>query len=51
MVLDAVKKWHRTQATRNHPDRGGSVQVMQAINAVADELTREITAVFDAAGN
>lgn len=50
MVMEAVKKWHRTQATRNHPDRGGNVQVMQAINAVADELTREITAVFDAAG-
>ena len=50
LVLDAIKKWHRTQATRNHPDRGGDVRVMQTINSVADDLTKEITAIFDAAG-
>lgn len=50
MVLEAVRKWHRTHAMRNHPDRGGRVEVAQAINAAGDELTREIAAVFDAAG-
>lgn len=46
-VLDAVKKWHRKQAVRNHPDRGGDTRVMQVVNTVADDLTRDITTVFD----
>lgn len=47
-VLEAVKRWHRTHAMRNHPDRGGSVQVAQAINSAMDELTRDIEAAFAA---
>lgn len=48
-VLEAVKRWHRKQGVRHHPDRGGSTEVMQAINDVTDELTKDIEAVFDAA--
>jgi hypothetical protein len=42
-VLDAVKQWHRRAALAHHPDRGGSVATMQAINAAADDLAAEIT--------
>lgn len=42
-VLDAVKQWHRRAALTHHPDRGGSVATMQAINAAADDLAAEIT--------
>lgn len=42
-VLDAVRQWHRRAALAHHPDRGGSVAVMQAINAAADDLAAEIT--------
>ena len=42
-VLDAVRQWHRRAALAHHPDRGGSVATMQAINAAADDLAAEIT--------
>lgn len=50
VVLESVKKWHRTQAMRNHPDRGGNPEVAKVVNDLADQLTREISAAFDAAG-
>lgn len=35
---EVVRGWHRELVMRFHPDRGGSTEVMQAINAAADRL-------------
>ncbi len=38
-VIDAViTQWHRQLCLRWHPDRGGDVQVMAAINDAVDKL-------------
>jgi hypothetical protein len=39
-----LRDLYRKMALRFHPDRGGSVEVMQAINYAHDELRRLITA-------
>jgi hypothetical protein len=39
-----VRKWHSEMALQFHPDRGGSVEVMQAINHAADRL-RELVGI------
>lgn len=36
ITTDTLKARHRELAKRNHPDRGGSVERMQAINAAVD---------------
>ena len=33
-----IRSWHRELAMRFHPDRGGSVAAMQAVNVAADRL-------------
>jgi hypothetical protein len=33
-----ITAWHRRLVLRHHPDRGGDVKVMKALNAVVDEL-------------
>jgi hypothetical protein len=35
---DLISQWHRRLVLRHHPDRGGDVKVMQALNAAVDEL-------------
>jgi hypothetical protein len=41
LVLEPViKKWHSELVMRNHPDRGGSVVVMQALNDAVDRLKK-----------
>jgi len=43
---EVVRTWHREMALRFHPDRGGSAEVMKALNHAADrlkELFREQT--------
>ena len=37
-VITAVNKWRRKQAWQHHPDRGGDLRVMQAINGAGDDL-------------
>lgn len=39
-----ITKWHREMSMRFHPDRGGSVEAMQAINHATDRL-RELVGV------
>lgn len=38
VTLDEGKAMYRALADANHPDHGGSVEVMQAINAEWDDL-------------
>jgi hypothetical protein len=38
LTVEEVKKRHRELARKHHPDRGGSVAVMQQINAAVDQL-------------
>jgi hypothetical protein len=33
-----VARWHHEMALRFHPDRGGTVEAMQAVNHAADRL-------------
>jgi hypothetical protein len=35
-----IRTWYRTLCLKFHPDRGGSTEQMQAINAAHDELRR-----------
>lgn len=44
-VTAAVNRWWRAQAIKNHPDRGGSTVVMQAINDAASQLLAEIASL------
>ena len=44
LTVDAVKKRHRELARRHHPDRGGSVATMAAINHAVDQLLKELSA-------
>ena len=37
-----IRKWHREMALKFHPDRGGHVEAMKAINHAADRL-KELT--------
>lgn len=37
-TLEDLKKQYRVLALKNHPDRGGDLEVMKAINAEYDEL-------------
>jgi hypothetical protein len=39
-VAAIVTKWHRKLTRKHHPDRGGSVEVMQALNDATDELRK-----------
>lgn len=41
-TLEELKKAYRRLAMENHPDRGGSVEVMQAINAEYEMLFNEM---------
>lgn len=41
-LTDAVRAWQRRMAKMHHPDRGGSVELMQAVNGMADELLKVI---------
>jgi hypothetical protein len=34
----AITAWHREMSLAFHPDRGGSTQAMQALNAGVDRL-------------
>lgn len=42
LTVEAVKERKRALAKRHHPDRGGSVQAMAAINDAADVLLEEL---------
>lgn len=42
LTLEMVKRRHRELARLHHPDRGGSVERMQQINAAADALIATI---------
>jgi hypothetical protein len=37
-----IREWHREMALKFHPDRGGHVEAMKAINHAADRL-KELT--------
>jgi hypothetical protein len=39
-----VRTWHREMALRFHPDRGGSIEAMAAVNIAAERL-RELVGV------
>jgi hypothetical protein len=41
-LAEQVAAWHRRLAWRHHPDRGGSTEVMQAINDAHDELRQAL---------
>lgn len=43
ITLELVKKRRRELAAKHHPDRGGSVTKMQAINHAADVLEAELS--------
>jgi hypothetical protein len=49
-VLSAVSGWQRRQALAHHPDRGGDVRLMQAVNDGADDLRKDIARAFDETG-
>lgn len=39
VALDTIiTQWHRELVKRHHPDRGGSLEAMKAINDAADRL-------------
>lgn len=40
ITIEAVKKQYRKLAMENHPDRGGDLKAMQAINAEFDQLRK-----------
>jgi hypothetical protein len=42
LTADDIKKRHRELARIHHPDRGGSVQKMQEINAAVDHLMKTL---------
>lgn len=39
---ETVSRWYRKLALKYHPDRGGSAEVMQAINDAKEMLLREL---------
>ncbi len=43
LTLEMVQKRRRELARKHHPDRGGSVEKMQAVNAAADVLEAAIS--------
>lgn len=45
-VLALVNRVCRAATLRHHPDRGGSVAAMQAVNAIRDELERAVREEF-----
>ena len=40
ITIEAIKRQYRKLAMENHPDRGGDLKVMQAINAEFDQLRK-----------
>jgi len=42
VTADMVARWYRTLAMKFHPDRGGSHEAMQALNAARDALMRDL---------
>jgi hypothetical protein len=42
VLAGVIDRWHRRLVMLHHPDRGGSTEVMQAINAAVDELRQMI---------
>lgn len=42
LTEQTIKERKRTLAMKHHPDRGGSVQAMAAINDAADVLLEEL---------
>lgn len=40
ITIESVKKQYRKLAMENHPDRGGDLKTMQAINAEFDQLRK-----------
>lgn len=41
-TLEELKKEYRTLAMKHHPDRGGDLETMQAINAEYDEVFKRV---------
>ena len=41
-TLEELKKQYRVLAMKNHPDKGGDVEIMKAINAEYDELFKRV---------
>lgn len=41
-TLEELKKEYRTLATKHHPDRGGDLETMQAINSEYDEVFKRV---------
>ena len=41
-TLEDLKRQYRTLALQNHPDRGGDVEVMKAINNEYDKLFAQV---------
>ena len=41
-TLEELKKEYKKLALKNHPDRGGDVEIMKAINAEYDEVFKEV---------
>lgn len=39
---DVLRRWHRQLCLDFHPDRGGSTEAMQAINAAYDRLRKMV---------
>lgn len=46
-TLDELKAAYRRLAMENHPDRGGSNEIIQAINREHDELFNSLKAEFN----
>lgn len=41
-LFDTINRWRRKMAATHHPDKGGDVLVMQAVNAAGDVLLTAI---------
>lgn len=50
-TLEELKATYKKLAMKNHPDLGGSVEAMQAINAEYDEMLRKLAFCHNATEN
>lgn len=41
-LIEVVESWQRRMARKFHPDRGGTTEMMQAINDATDDLVKSI---------